>query len=87
LLIVIIILFVFTFVLIERSLWQRTMWSSIIAMLMLGTLIVVPMTALFFLENRLFMDEMMLVIGLGLMAWMMAAVWISRRYLMKKLSV
>ncbi|WP_215192378.1 hypothetical protein [Exiguobacterium sp. s7] len=86
-LIVIIILFVFTFVLIERSLWQRTMWSSIIAMLMLGTLIVVPMTALFFLENRLFMDEMMLVIGLGLMAWMMAAVWISRRYLMKKLSV
>jgi len=87
LLIVIIILFVFTFVLIERSLWQRTMWSSIIAMLMLGTLIVVPVTALFFLENRLFMDEMMLVIGLGLMAWMMAAVWISRRYLMKKLSV
>ncbi|KGI84213.1 membrane protein [Exiguobacterium mexicanum] len=86
-LIVIIILFVFTFVLIERSLWQRTMWSSIIAMLMLGTLIVVPMTALFFLENRLFMDEMTLVIGLGLMAWMMAAVWISRRYLMKKLSV
>ncbi|WP_214789129.1 hypothetical protein [Exiguobacterium sp. s21] len=87
LLIVLVVLFIFAFVLMERSLWQRTVWSSIIAMLILGTLIVVPVTALFFLENRLFMDEMTLVIGLGLMAWMMAAVWISRRYLMKKLSV
>ncbi|WP_214715492.1 hypothetical protein [Exiguobacterium sp. s151] len=86
-LIVLVILFIFAFVLIERSLWQRTLWSPIIAILMLGALIAVPVTAFFFLESRLFMDEMMVVVGLGLMGWMSVTVWLSRLYLTKKLSV
>lgn len=86
-LIVLIILFIFAFVLIERSLWQRTIWAPVLAMLMLGMLIVVPVTAFFFLQNRLFMDEMMVVVGIGLMGWMAATIWLGRRYLTKKLSV
>ncbi|WP_214793210.1 MULTISPECIES: hypothetical protein [unclassified Exiguobacterium] len=86
-LIVLVILFIFAFVLIERSLWQRTLWAPILALVMLGTLLLVPMLAFYFLENRLFMDELMLVIGIGLVAWMIATIWIGRRYLTKKLSV
>lgn len=86
-LIAIAVLFIFAFVLIERSLWQRTLWAPILAMLVIGTLIFVPVLAFYFLENRLFMDELMLVILLGLIGWMTATIWIGRRYLTKKLSV
>ncbi|WP_396129280.1 hypothetical protein [Exiguobacterium mexicanum] len=86
-LIVLVILFIFAFVLMERSLWQRTLWAPILAMLILGTLILVPVLTFYFLENRLFMDELMLLILLGLIGWMTAAIWIARRYLTKKLSV
>ncbi|WP_214843524.1 hypothetical protein [Exiguobacterium sp. s150] len=86
-LVVLVILFIFTFVLMERSLWQRTLWAPILAMLMLGMLIVVPVTVFFFLENRLFMDEMVFVVILGLIGWVSATIWIGRRYLTKKLSV
>lgn len=82
-----VVLFIFTFVLVERSLWQRTMWAPVIATVSLGAIIVLPAIGFGFIGNGLFMDESLLVAGIGLAAWFIGLVWISRRYLTKKLSV
>lgn len=86
-LIALVVLFIFTFVLMERSLWQRTMWAPVISLVSLGAIIVIPASGFFFIGNWLFMDESLLVAGFGLAAWLVGLVWISRRYLTKKLSV
>jgi len=81
------VLFIFAFVLIERSLWQRTVWAPFLALLMIGVVVVVPMIGFFIIENYLFMEETLAVFTLILVIWFIGVVWIGYRQLTKKLSV
>lgn len=86
-LIAIAVLFIFAFVLIERSLSQRTVWAPFLALLMIGVVVVVPMIGFFIIENYLFMEETLAVFTLILVIWFIGVVWIGHRQLTKKLSV
>ncbi|MCT4782969.1 MULTISPECIES: hypothetical protein [Exiguobacterium] len=85
--IVLVILFIFTFVLIERSLWQHTIWASVFAGLKLVGILAVPIIGYFFIEKRLIYDETLLFIGGVLVSMFFMTVWMIRHYLTKKLNV
>lgn len=87
LLIGLVVLFIFTFVLIERSLWQRTVWAPALAMLTLVGVLTVPVIGYLFIESRLIYDETLLFIGCVLLAVGSVTIWLSQRFLKKKLNV
>ncbi|EPE62922.1 putative membrane protein [Exiguobacterium sp. S17] len=87
LLIGLVILFIFTFVLIERSLWQRTIWAPALAILILTGVIAVPVIGYLFIESRLIYDETLLFIGCMLLGLSCVTIWTSRRFLTKNLNV
>ncbi|MEW8968881.1 hypothetical protein [Exiguobacterium alkaliphilum] len=87
LLIMLVILFIFAFVLLERSLWQRTIWAPLLSALTIGAVIGFPLLGFLAIENELFMGETLLVFGLILAFWFVGTVWMGRRQLKQKLSV
>lgn len=85
--IVIVVLFVFTFVLIERSFWQRTMWSPVLSLSILVVILTIPILGYAFLSNRLIYDETIIYVGVVLVVWASVTIWLSRRFLQTKLNV
>lgn len=87
LMITIAVLFIFAFVLIERSFWQRTMWSPVLSLSILVVILTIPILGYAFLSNRLIYDETIVYVGVVLMAWAAVTIWLGRRYLQTKLNV
>ena len=85
--IVIVVLFVFTFVLIERSFWQRTIWSPVLSLSILVVIFTIPVLGYAFLSNRLIYDETIVYVGVVLMVWTSVTMWLGRRFLQTKLNV
>lgn len=85
--IVIVVLFVFTFVLIERSFWQRTIWSPVLSLSILVVIFTIPVLGYAFLSNRLIYDETIVYVSVVLMVWTSVTIWLSRRFLQTKLNV
>lgn len=86
-LIVVVVLFIFTFVLIERSFWQRTIWSPVLSLSILVVILTIPILGYAFLSNRLIYDETIVYVGVVLMAWAGVTMWLGRRFLQTKLNV
>ncbi|WP_214822165.1 MULTISPECIES: hypothetical protein [unclassified Exiguobacterium] len=87
LLIIIVVLFIFTFVLIERSFWQRTMWSPVLSLSILVVILTIPILGYAFLSNRLIYDETIVYVGVVLVVWTSVTIWLGRRFLQTKLNV
>lgn len=85
--IVIVVLFVFTFVLIERSFWQRTIWSPVLSLSILVVIFTIPVLGYAFLSNRLIYDETIVYVSVVLVVWTSVTIWLSRRFLQTKLNV
>ncbi|WP_214796390.1 MULTISPECIES: hypothetical protein [unclassified Exiguobacterium] len=85
--IVIVVLFIFTFVLIERSFWQRTMWSPVLSLSTLMVILTIPILGYALLSNRLIYDETIVYVGVVLIVWASVTIWLSRRFLQSKLNV
>ena len=86
-LIVVVLLFIFAFVLIERSFWQRTMWSPVLSLSILVVIFTIPVLGYAFLSNRLIYDETIVYVGVVLMVWTSVTIWLGRRFLQTKLNV
>ncbi|WP_214776000.1 hypothetical protein [Exiguobacterium sp. s37] len=86
-LIVVVVLFIFTFVLIERSFWQRTIWSPVLSLSILVVIFTIPILGYAFLSNRLIYDETIVYVGVVLMAWTGVTMWLGKRFLQTKLNV
>ena len=87
LMITIVVLFIFTFVLIERSFWQRTMWSPVLSLSILVVIFTIPILGYAFLSNRLIYDETIVYVGVVLMVWVSVTIWLGRHFLQTKLNV
>lgn len=87
LIITIAVLFIFTFVLIERSFWQRTMWSPVLSLSILVVIFTIPVLGYAFLSNRLIYDETIVYVGMVLVVWASVTIWLGRRFLQTKLNV
>ena len=86
-LIVVVVLFIFTFVLIERSFWQRTIWSPVLSLSILVVILTIPILGYAFLSNRLIYDETIVYVGMVLVVWASVTIWLGRRFLQTKLNV
>ena len=86
-LIVVVVLFIFAFVLIERSFWQRTMWSPVLSLSILVVILTIPILGYAFLSNRLIYDETIVYVGMVLVVWASVTIWLGRRFLQTKLNV
>lgn len=86
-LIAFVVLVLFTFVLLERSLWQRTLWSPFLAICIVSGLLALPILLFIYFERYLFMDELIGLFGLGFIGLVFVLTLLSRRFLSKKMSV
>ena len=86
-LIAFVVLTVFTFVLVERSLWQRTMLSPLASVALIAGILAIPSIIFYFSESYLFMDELVLLLIGGFLFSVAVLTFIARQYLQKKLSV
>lgn len=87
LMIAFVVLTIFTFVLIERSLWQRTIWSPLTSILLIIGIITVPGSIFYISKQYLLLDELVLTLVAGFIFSIVLFLIIGRRYLQKKLSV
>ncbi|WP_215143453.1 hypothetical protein [Exiguobacterium qingdaonense] len=83
----IVVLFIFAFVLIERSFWQRTIWSPVLSLSILVVILTIPILGYAFLSNRLIYDETIMYVGVVLIVWAGVTIWLGRRFLQTKLNV
>ncbi|TCI69357.1 MULTISPECIES: hypothetical protein [unclassified Exiguobacterium] len=86
-LIAFVVLTVFTFVLVERSLWQRTIFSPLVSIALIGGVLAIPSTIFYVIEQYLFMDELALILVIGFLFSVATLTIIARQYLQKKISV
>ncbi|WP_026826775.1 hypothetical protein [Exiguobacterium marinum] len=87
LMITIAVLFIFAFVLIERSFWQRTLWSPVLSLSILVVILTIPILGYAFLDNYLIYDETIVYVGVVLIAWAGVTIWLGGRFLQTKLNV
>lgn len=86
-LIAFVVLTVFTYVLVERSLWQRTVFSPLASVALIAGILAIPSIIFYVSERYLFMDELVLLLVGGFLFSVATLTFIARQYLQKKLSV
>lgn len=87
LMIAFVVLTIFTFVLVERSLWQRTIWSPLASILIIIGVITVPSIIFYINEQYLLLDELVLILIASFIFSTVSFLMIGRQYLQKIISV